>query len=84
MKAPPPPSAAPSPAAPAGACNADAAKYAIGRALDDALTAEVRTRAGAQRVRVVRPGQMVTMEFDEQRLTIEVDAAGKVVAARCG
>jgi hypothetical protein len=32
----------------------------------------------------VRPGQMVTMEFDARRLTLEIGADGRVVSARCG
>ncbi|HNM41681.1 MAG TPA: I78 family peptidase inhibitor, partial [Giesbergeria sp.] len=29
-------------------------------------------------------GQMVTKEFDAQRLNLEVDANGRIVAVRCG
>jgi hypothetical protein len=35
-------------------------------------------------VRILRPGQMVTKEFDPERLNLEVDAAGRIIAARCG
>lgn len=76
--APPPPVIAP------GECNDDAAQWAVGKVADAKLTEAVRVRANAQRVRVVRPGQMVTMEFDASRLTLNVDAAGKIVRARCG
>lgn len=76
--APPPPIIAP------GQCNDAAAQFALGRTADLALVEEVRARAGVQRVRLVRPGQMVTMEFDAARLTLDVDAADKVVRARCG
>jgi hypothetical protein len=34
-------------------------------------------------VRVLRPGQAVTMEFNAERLNLEVDATGRIVAARC-
>lgn len=34
-------------------------------------------------VRVVAPGQPVTMDFREDRLTIETDASGNLVSARC-
>ena len=34
--------------------------------------------------RVLRPGQMVTKELDRQRLNLELDAGGKIIAARCG
>jgi hypothetical protein len=65
-------------------CNDAAAQFAVGKTADAKLAEEARVRATALRVRMVRPGQMVTMEFDASRLTIEVDAAGKVASVRCG
>lgn len=67
-----------------GQCSESAARFAIGRLADAALAEEARVKANAQRVRMVRPGQMVTMEYDAGRLTLELDAAGRIVAARCG
>lgn len=67
-----------------GACNAERARFAVGRPLNADLENEARLRAGAAWVRVIRPGQMVTMEYNEQRLNIEVDAAGRVIRVRCG
>lgn len=67
-----------------GQCNESAARFAVGQVADEKLAEEARVRAGAQRVRMVRPGQMVTMEYDAGRLTIEVDAAGRVSGVRCG
>jgi hypothetical protein len=40
--------------------------------------------AGAQRFRWLRPGEVVTMEYDASRLNLEVDATGKVIRVRCG
>jgi hypothetical protein len=34
--------------------------------------------------RTIRPGQMVTKEYDFERLNLDVDASGRIVAARCG
>jgi hypothetical protein len=65
-------------------CNDAAAQFAVGKAADAKLAEEARVRAGALRVRMVHPGQMVTMEFDASRLTIQVDAGGKVASIRCG
>jgi hypothetical protein len=67
-----------------GQCNESAARFVVGQVADEKLAEEARVRAGAQRVRVVRPGQMVTMEYDAGRLTLEVDAAGRVSGVRCG
>ena len=43
-----------------------------------------RVRSGAQMARVLRPGQIITKEFNAQRLNLEVDANGRIVAVRCG
>jgi hypothetical protein len=75
--------AAPPPVFAPGECDAQAARFALGRAFDPSLGEEARTRARAERLRTVRPGQMVTMEFDGGRLTLELDRQGRVVAARC-
>ena len=60
---------------PVPACDASQAEALVGQSIND---------AGAERVRVLTPGQMVTMDFDEERLNIEVDAAGTITALRCG
>jgi hypothetical protein len=65
-------------------CEASDLNFLIGKTLDETLTARARDAAGASSVRVVRPGQMVTMDYLPERLNIEVDAAGKVIAVRCG
>ena len=65
-------------------CNEAAAQFAVAKTADAKLVEEVRVKSGAQRVRVIRPGQMVTMEFDAGRLSLDLDEKGKVVRARCG
>jgi hypothetical protein len=75
---PPPPVFAP------GECDAQSAQFAVGQPFNAPLGEQARVKARAERLRTVRPGQMVTMEFDARRLTIEIDAQEKVAAARCG
>jgi hypothetical protein len=77
-EAPAPPVFAP------GECDAQAAQFAVGKPYDATLGEQARTRARAERLRAVRPGEFVTMEFDARRLTMQVDAQGRVIAARCG
>jgi hypothetical protein len=77
------PEAAPPPVFAPGECDAQAAQSAVGKTYDAALAEEVRARSRAERVRAVRPGEMVTMEFDARRLTLQLDAQGRVVSARC-
>jgi hypothetical protein len=77
-EAPAPPVFAP------GECDAQSAQFAVGKAWDVALAEQARTRARAERLRTVRPGEFVTMEFDARRLTLQLDGQGRVIAARCG
>jgi len=72
----------PTPAA--GRCNAAPAQFAMGRNADTALENEARTRAGAKAVRVLRPNQVVTMEFNAERLNLTVDDKGRVTRVSCG
>jgi hypothetical protein len=80
------PGAAPAPAEPAvaGRCNAQPAQLVIGRMADAALETEARNRSGARTVRVLKPDQIVTMEFNAERLNLHVDLTGKVTRVNCG
>ncbi|MFS2032471.1 I78 family peptidase inhibitor [Polaromonas sp. CT11-55] len=77
-------SQAPEPAPVSSRCNAAPAQFSVGRNADAALENEARTRAGAKAVRVLRPNQVVTMEFNAERLNLTVDDAGRVTRVSCG
>lgn len=66
----------------AGPCSPDAAKSLTGRAAPP--EAEVKRLTGASIVRRIAPGAPVTMDLNERRVTIEVDASGTIVKASCG
>lgn len=76
-----PPATAPSPP---GTCQAEPARSAVGQLLTPELVEDARRRSGAARARVLRPGQVVTMEFDGTRLNLQVDEGQRVTAVRCG
>ena len=38
----------------------------------------------AQRVRVIHPGDAVTMDYSARRLNIEIDSTGRIDALHCG
>jgi len=79
------PAAGSAPAAPpAGVCNAQGAQFAVGKTAAASVVEEARQRSGAYMARVLRPGQMVTMEFNAQRLNLDVNASGVVTRVRCG
>lgn len=66
-------------------CNADAAKpAAMGKVASAEVVEQARKDAGARMARVLKPGQMVTMEYAEGRLNIDVDARNVVINLRCG
>ncbi|HET6396921.1 MAG TPA: I78 family peptidase inhibitor [Pseudoxanthomonas sp.] len=71
-------------APPAPSCDASQVQGRIGQAADEAGLEQARQDAGAERLRVLRPGQVVTLEFDGARLNVEVDANDRIVALRCG
>ena len=78
--APPPPAATPPPTDPAAdTCNM--AQYAT-------LVGKPSTDAGvppaSATVRIIKPGDQVTMDFLANRLNIEVGADGNITAVRCG
>lgn len=73
----------PAPESTAG-CNAQAAQFAVGYAWTEALGEEARKRSGARTVRALRPGQAVTLEFNAERLNLDVDEGSRVTRVRCG
>jgi len=65
-------------------CDAGKAQWAIGKAPDDDLIERARHDAGARVVRVIAYGMMVTMEYNEARLNLDLDEQGRVQQVRCG
>ena len=72
------------PPRPVERCDAQAAQWAVGKTNTEQHVSEARRRAGAYMARVLRPGQITTREFNAERLNLEVDATGRIIAARCG
>lgn len=56
----------------------------IGKRWTEALRAPTQKRTGARDLRVIAPGDAVTMDYRPDRLNIETDAEGKVVRLKCG
>lgn len=65
-----------------GPCKAEAAQALVGK--PKPTDEEAMRLTNAKTVRQITPGQMVTQDFREDRVTIETDpATGRVVSARC-
>ena len=71
-------------AAAEGRCDAGQAAELVGREASQALGAEALRRTGATGLRWIRPGDVVTMDYREDRLNIHLDGRGRVARFACG
>lgn len=67
-----------------GKCDAKAAQAYVGKTASPDVMAQAKAAAGASHVRILKPGQMVTMEYSAGRLNLDVDANNVITSARCG
>lgn len=65
-------------------CNAELAKSAIGKAATPQVVEQARIDARADVARVLKPGQMVTMEYLAGRLNVDVNERNAITGLRCG
>lgn len=65
-------------------CVAEPAAWAIGKAATDAVVEQVRVDTRSAVARVLRPGQVVTMEFSAQRVNVRVNERNAIVGVTCG
>lgn len=66
------------------ACDAARAQGALGQRGTPEVAEAARREAGAQTVRLIRFGQVVTKEYRFGRLNLQLDAQGQVVQVYCG
>ncbi|MDQ0251037.1 hypothetical protein J2W22_003101 [Sphingomonas kyeonggiensis] len=64
-------------------CNANAVQRFIGAPMSPGLQSRLRARSGASSVRVVRPGEAMTMDFRRDRLTVDLNDRGRINGLRC-
>src|SRR5688500_18386721 len=69
---PPPPDAV-APGASAGTCNAEPVAWAIGREATADVVERARQESGSTTVRVIGPGDVVTMDHREDRLNLDTN-----------
>jgi hypothetical protein len=65
-------------------CNAEAARGVVGQAATSTSIEQARSAAAAESVRTLKPGQATTMEFNGNRLNVDVDASNIITNVRCG
>jgi len=74
-------------AAPAGndgRCEASGADFTIGKPASAELLEQARKASGAQMARILKPHDVVTLEYRSERLNLNVDEQGKVTRVNCG
>lgn len=75
----------PNAAAPAPqSCDAGPAHTVFGRSMTPALEQEALQVTGARTVRLLRPGQVITKEYDPERLNLQLNSDNVAVRAYCG
>jgi hypothetical protein len=65
-------------------CTAENVQDVIGKTASPELQEDARRRSGAEWVRILRPGSIVTLEFNHQRLNLHVDDHALVQRVNCG
>ena len=65
-------------------CDAGRAEWAIGRAATAEIVEEVRAATQSRAVRVIHPGQAVTMDYSPVRVNIHVNERYAITSITCG
>lgn len=66
------------------ACKAESAQAFVGRSASEAVVKQAVAASGAKSVRVIPHDGMVTMDYRGDRLNIQLDQQGNIVAITCG
>ena len=64
-------------------CNADRAESAVGQKANSEMLDTYRKQADAQLARILRPRDVITMEYNPQRLNLRVDEQDMVISVNC-
>ncbi|WP_233234863.1 I78 family peptidase inhibitor [Bordetella sp. LUAb4] len=65
-------------------CDAQSVQNLIGKTLTNETTEQARTGSHSAKVRVLKPGQVMTMEYDPSRINLITDKNNALTALRCG
>jgi hypothetical protein len=67
-----------------GRCRARPAEVLVGETYRRKVPTRAKALSGARTVRVIWPGQVVTADYREDRLNLNVDRNRTITAVRCG
>jgi hypothetical protein len=65
-------------------CDAQPVQKLIGTKLTPDVENQVRQASSSGRTRVLKPGEVMTMEYDPKRINLILDQQGALAALRCG
>lgn len=68
----------------ASECDSDSVQNLLGQAYSDSAGETARQKSGSRIIRLLKPGQVMTMEYDPTRINIILDDKGAIQALRCG
>ncbi len=74
----------PGDAASGAACDASTVQDAIGKPATTDTIERVRVDSRSRVVRVIHPGQVITMDFSTERVDVRVDDNNVILAVTCG
>jgi hypothetical protein len=67
-----------------GQCDPEKLTGLTGQTATEAVIQKAVKDSGARNARVLKPGMAMTMDYREDRLSIEVDEQNRIVRAHCG
>ena len=65
-------------------CVAEPAAWAIGQAATAEAVERIRVDTHSRTARVLRPGQVVTMEYSAERVNVNVNERDAIIGITCG
>lgn len=68
----------------AAKCVAEPGAWAVGKEATDEVVERVRVDTHSRIARVLRPGEVVTMEFNFQRVNANVNDRNAIIGVTCG
>jgi len=80
----PSPSTAQATGGSASQCDASLAQTFVGEQASPELLDQARRKSKAATARIVRPGEVVTLEYNAHRLTLKTDESLKIQRISCG
>ncbi|WP_422909967.1 I78 family peptidase inhibitor [Pseudomonas sp. MAC6] len=67
-----------------GDCDVEQVHGALGQTASSELIEQVQQQANAKTLRVLAPGDAATMDYNPQRLNIDIDESEVIIRLTCG